>query len=917
MSLSWRQRKIRLSVLVSSNGDENADGTAVDRLMHGQSVIGKTSKTSEIDGLRFQDKDLQVAGTLEYGQFGVIDVVTCRLDNRVYARKSIEKSFALRTREQCSPQTERDILLQATLTNSPWAPHLLAAYQMPTHLHLVMEYAEGGTLWDVLESSPLDGRILEADLRWWAPQAVSAIHWCHTQGFAHRDIKPHNFVLTRESHVLLIDFGSAAPLLPPGPDGSQRLHRQHCLVPCGTCDYISPEILKAHEEALVALEMDEEDDVPEVTQETEGYGLETDWWSLGAMLYEMVYGAAPFFANEIRHTYQRIMNHEKSLRFPDTVDVSAELHSLLQGLLRNAESRLGRRNILEIIEHSFFDDVDWTSLSTEPPPSSIHLPQFTYNEPQKEQPPPSNGLAQSQSEAYSQGFAFSALFQSSRATSPGGVSFLRSSGTPANVRSPVRDDPSSSFIGFSWGPTIDAFPDQSPGSEPTPLPTVHTRTPAPLRTLSVVGTPAYSWPASNNRYLTPGYAQTLTTPRPNPLHYMTPVRAFSYSPMHTIQRTSTIRRTAPRRTVSDRDAMKELVNCIGMSARKKVLESGRKPKILTSFSMRISREMSSDRISEARTKPKSGTATATNSNGGTLRKELRFFPTPTAIPVSDTSMRSDGVSGSTSFPKSRLAPLVLEPVSPGRAYPHSASETESEGPPSPSPTPRPGSAMSRRSGTPTLTATSASATFSQRIRSMSGSSSNGMLGPWSAASTVSRVGNVSTGSASGTASAVLGPLKRKTHGRTMSGSSLRRVSTSFGEESRRDASLEEESEGEEERAEERRSSDEGGEEEAAVTLEQQEQGQEEIRYEHQEEGWHQRDDAHDEHQGQEYDDRPEDEDAEEEQDPWPTRRAWDDLEYRHSRMMLDIRQLEDRLEQISRSVAERPGNPAGRRGGYR
>lgn len=200
---------------------------------------------------------------------------------------------------------------------------------------------------------------------------------------------------------------------------------------------------------------------------------------------------------------------------------------------------------------------------------------------------------------------------------------------------------------------------------------------------------------------------------------------------------------------------------------------------------------------------------------------------------------------------------------------------------------------------------------------MSGSSSNGMLGPWSAASTVSRVGNVSTGSASGTASAVLGPLKRKTHGRTMSGSSLRRVSTSFGEESRRDASLEEESEGEEERAEERRSSDEGGEEEAAVTLEQQEQGQEEIRYEHQEEGWHQRDDAHDEHQGQEYDDRPEDEDAEEEQDPWPTRRAWDDLEYRHSRMMLDIRQLEDRLEQISRSVAERPGNPAGRRGGYR
>lgn len=256
------------------------------------------------------------------------------MDNRVYARKSIEKAFALRTREQCSPQTERDILLRATLTDSPWVPHLLAAYQMPTHLHLVMDYAEGGTLWDVLESSPLDGKISEFDLRWWAPQAVSAIDWCHSQGFAHRDIKPHNFVLTREAHLLLIDFGSAAPLLPPAHDGSRRIPKQYCLVPCGTCDYISPEILKAHEEALVALEMEEDEDLSlarEAKEDGDGYGLETDWWSLGAMLYEMVYGVAPFFANEIRHTYQRIMNHEKSLRFPGEVNVSDELCDLLQG----------------------------------------------------------------------------------------------------------------------------------------------------------------------------------------------------------------------------------------------------------------------------------------------------------------------------------------------------------------------------------------------------------------------------------------------------------------------------------------------------------------------------------------------------------------------------------------------------------
>jgi serine/threonine protein kinase len=178
-----------------------------------------------------------------------------------------------------------------------------------------MDYAAGGNLWDVLESSPHGGRVLESDLRWWTPQIVSAIHWCHLQGFAHRDIKPHNFVLTPSAHVQLIDFGSAAPLLPPNEDGSQTIPRRYCLVPCGTCDYVSPEILQAHEAALVALDMSDNEDDRSRSDEKNGYGMETDWWSMGAMLYEMAYGVAPFFANDIRQTYARIVNHEVCLIF--------------------------------------------------------------------------------------------------------------------------------------------------------------------------------------------------------------------------------------------------------------------------------------------------------------------------------------------------------------------------------------------------------------------------------------------------------------------------------------------------------------------------------------------------------------------------------------------------------------------------
>ena len=102
MSASWIHRKTRLQELLKSHGDEDEDALALDRLLHGQLVIGKTTRTTEIDSVRFQDRDLQVLGTLEYGQFGVIDVVSCRLDSRVYIRKSTEKKFALRTREVSS-----------------------------------------------------------------------------------------------------------------------------------------------------------------------------------------------------------------------------------------------------------------------------------------------------------------------------------------------------------------------------------------------------------------------------------------------------------------------------------------------------------------------------------------------------------------------------------------------------------------------------------------------------------------------------------------------------------------------------------------------------------------------------------------------------------------------------------------------
>ena len=397
---------------------------------------------------------------------------------------------------------------------------------------------------------------------------------------------------------------------------------------------------------------------------------------------------------------------------------------------------------MEITDHPLFDGVDWRTLPdrkviisfslrilryhyiTEVAPTGLHLPQFTYTEPKIAQNTGATGSdppAQYE-ESLSQGFPFSAFFQPSSSVSHG-FSTDRprpspgpASGNPSNsvLRSSLStaafdsSSSASSFIGFSWGPLADAFPPAVPTSSenrdirPTLIPVPNHGTPAPVSYHSLlVPTPG---PV--------GGSGLLSTPRPftnnTPYNYSTPRRPYALSPYHTLQRTSTIRRSnAPRRSVSDREAMKQLVDCVGMSARKKVLESGRKPRVIGVWSLGGRSGMK-------------GEGTGKSS----YKKELRFDPLATPIPRPDysalgpssetgsiTTSRSHRNSSNHSHTSSNAEQRNNQPRA--YAYNYTSSEdtnTDSEdglgGPPSPSPSPRPGSAMSmismsRRSGTPT------------------------------------------------------------------------------------------------------------------------------------------------------------------------------------------------------------------------
>lgn len=263
----------------------------------------------------------------------------------------------------------------------------------------------------------------------------------------------------------------------------------------------------------------------------------------------------------------------------------------------------------------------------------------------------------------SRAFAFSTLFHSSPASTPA-LSVLQPTPSQKSSRSILRERALSSFIGFSWGPSIDAFKD---ADKPSP-------------TNQNLATPRVLKPAVTPQ--TARIASIQATPQRYP--FATPVRPSAMTPF---AGTGTLRRTAPRRAVSDREAMKQLVNCVGMSARKKVLESGRKPRILTSGSRSRSSTLKELRFDRS----------VMVFNGDSGGVSYRMDPTTTTTTTTDSGggMSLSLMSASTSSSARRLAQQLVPS--------ETESSMETDAPYSPSPSPRPGSVMSvmsRRSHTP-------------------------------------------------------------------------------------------------------------------------------------------------------------------------------------------------------------------------
>jgi uncharacterized protein (TIGR02145 family) len=129
----------------------------------------------------------------------------------------------------------------------------------------VMEYIEGDTLKGFMDRKrkPSDGEVRQLLL-----QMLGAMIYVHDQGLVHRDIKPSNFMITPQGKVKLMDFGIAKQLNPGSPEYTSTGTNQQM----GTAMYMSPEQI----------------------HETRNVTVQSDIYSLGVVLWQMVTGLKPY-----------------------------------------------------------------------------------------------------------------------------------------------------------------------------------------------------------------------------------------------------------------------------------------------------------------------------------------------------------------------------------------------------------------------------------------------------------------------------------------------------------------------------------------------------------------------------------------------------------------------------------------------
>ena len=256
-------------------------------------------------------RDFKFDKLIGKGSYGTVYKATKKDDNQVYAIKKI-KIISLNHYEKKYVINEIRILASHICNN---LINYFSVFLNTDYIYLITEYAPNGDLHQLIKKHKLQSTTINEHEIWtYFIQICLGLQYLHTNNIMHRDIKSANIFIDSNNQIKLGDFG-IIKIMPA--------YMTYAQTQIGTPYYMAPEIYK-HER----------------------YNEKCDIWSLGCVLYEMMFLTQPFISTNIHDLKYKILSGKYNTNLKTCNSI--ELKTVLKSLLTNsAHQRPSIKDILK------------------------------------------------------------------------------------------------------------------------------------------------------------------------------------------------------------------------------------------------------------------------------------------------------------------------------------------------------------------------------------------------------------------------------------------------------------------------------------------------------------------------------------------------------------------------------------------
>ncbi|XP_036437809.1 myosin light chain kinase family member 4 [Colossoma macropomum] len=270
-----------------------------------------TSKTHQIATYYTINRDEVLGG----GRFGMVHKCVEKSSGLTLAAKIIK------TRSQKEKEVVKSEIEVMNQLNHANLIQLYAAYESRYDITLIMEYVEGGELFDRIIDE--NYKLTELDTVLFIRQITEGLQYMHKMYILHLDLKPENILcVSRETNkIKIIDFGLARRYKP----------REKLRVNFGTPEFLAPEVINY-----------------------EFVSFPTDMWSLGVITYMLLSSLSPFLGDDDNETLNNILECKWSFEEAEFADISDEAKDFITRLL--VKSKSWRMSASQSLKHPWLSD---------------------------------------------------------------------------------------------------------------------------------------------------------------------------------------------------------------------------------------------------------------------------------------------------------------------------------------------------------------------------------------------------------------------------------------------------------------------------------------------------------------------------------------------------------------------------------